>query len=427
MVWNIYGKRYDLTPFLDKHPGGRYVLSQTEDVDDATPLFESYHNFGDKRSIRRQLEQYLVVGGGDADGLQQDAGKYCAFDFASYNSLVERVKEAFPGRAATKSSASWRVQNAAMLGLYLLAFYASLFSPRRGVLEQTACAVVAGFAYSSLMFNVMHDASHFGVSTRPDVNLQLSRACHGWGLWDADLWFRHHSVYHHAYTGVAGKDPDLYHLRPFANKVKESQVKNALYPGSAYLWVVLFFLPGQYVGQMVIYALARWGGKQRLFKTVRLQSASAAASSSTMESALRWGKVACLAASVGLFRASNLLAVLAYFATLNLFYSVNIIFDHDTFESAVQNHYDGNDWLRLQVANSGNFLTSSGLWTRLFGAINFQIEHHLFPNVSSVHYPRIAPIVRAFCLERDIPYTNHATLASAYASYLKTIRHANDT
>ena len=101
------------------------------------------------------------------------------------------------------------------------------------------------------------------------------------------------------------------------------------------------------------------------------------------------------------------------------------MFDHDTYENVVENHYDGSDWLRLQVCNSGNFMNENIIWTRMFGAINYQIEHHLFPSMSNVHYPIISPIVRAYCKEQNIPYVHHKNMVIAYASYLKMIKHIN--
>ena len=114
-----------------------------------------------------------------------------------------------------------------------------------------------------------------------------------------------------------------------------------------------------------------------------------------------------------------------YLCSLNLWYGINIMFDHDTYENVVDNHYDGSDWLRLQVCNSGNFMNENIIWTRMFGAINYQIEHHLFPSMSNVHYPTISPIVREYCKEHNIPYVNHKNMVSAYVSYVKMIKHIN--
>lgn len=38
------------------------------------------------------------------------------------------------------------------------------------------------------------------------------------------------------------------------------------------------------------------------------------------------------------------------------------------------------------------------------GALNYQIEHHLFPGVSQYHYPQIAPIIKEVCAKHNIKY-----------------------
>jgi fatty acid desaturase len=53
------------------------------------------------------------------------------------------------------------------------------------------------------------------------------------------------------------------------------------------------------------------------------------------------------------------------------------------------------DWGEVQVRNSADF-ACGGLDTvcHLYGGINYQIEHHLFPSINHAHLPSIAPIIR---------------------------------
>ncbi len=60
--------------------------------------------------------------------------------------------------------------------------------------------------------------------------------------------------------------------------------------------------------------------------------------------------------------------------------------------------------LSPQVVSSSN--VGGRLLCHLNGGLNYQIEHHLFPRVSHVHYPTIAPVVRRFCEERGVPYVH---------------------
>ena len=61
------------------------------------------------------------------------------------------------------------------------------------------------------------------------------------------------------------------------------------------------------------------------------------------------------------------------------------------------------DFVLLQTATSVNF--RPGPIGALFcSGLQYQIEHHLFPNISHPHYPRLSGRVRQFCSEHGLPY-----------------------
>ena len=55
IMWNIYGKIYDLSNLIEHHPGGSEILIKTKGLDDCSALFECYHAFSDIGSIRKSL------------------------------------------------------------------------------------------------------------------------------------------------------------------------------------------------------------------------------------------------------------------------------------------------------------------------------------------------------------------------------------
>ena len=114
---------------------------------------------------------------------------------------------------------------------------------------------------------------------------------------------------------------------------------------------------------------------------------------------------------------------ISYYVSCNLFYNINIMGDHDTYDVLVDNHYTGNDWLKLQVSNSANFLINDKFYTWIFGGINFQIEHHLFPNMSNCYYSEVAPIVSEYCKKNNINYVVHNSLYEVYTEFMKSIYH----
>ena len=76
----------------------------------------------------------------------------------------------------------------------------------------------------------------------------------------------------------------------------------------------------------------------------------------------------------------------------------------------------------MQVRNFGNFLNDNILINHLFGGINYQIEHHLFPTICHVHFPEVKKIVKKTCEEFNIPYIEHPTLYSAVLSSMKILK-----
>ena len=78
------------------------------------------------------------------------------------------------------------------------------------------------------------------------------------------------------------------------------------------------------------------------------------------------------------------------------------------------------DFLRRQVLMSRNI---RGGWLVDFnmGGLNYQIEHHLFPNMPRVHLRAAQPIVLAYCRENGIDYTE----SGLWASYRTVLRYLN--
>jgi fatty acid desaturase len=75
------------------------------------------------------------------------------------------------------------------------------------------------------------------------------------------------------------------------------------------------------------------------------------------------------------------------------------------------------DFLRRQVLTSRN-VAGSWLVDWLLGGLNYQIEHHLFPNMPRPNLRRAQPLIRAFCQQHGLPYTE-ARLVGSYAQALR--------
>lgn len=78
------------------------------------------------------------------------------------------------------------------------------------------------------------------------------------------------------------------------------------------------------------------------------------------------------------------------------------------------------DFLRRQVLMSRNIKGSRFLDT-LMGGLNYQIEHHLFPSMPRPHLRQAAPVIAAYCRERNITYTR----TSLFEAYVRVGQYIN--
>jgi linoleoyl-CoA desaturase len=79
-------------------------------------------------------------------------------------------------------------------------------------------------------------------------------------------------------------------------------------------------------------------------------------------------------------------------------------------------------WAEHQVRATVDFAPSNQLLGWYVGGLNFQVEHHLFPDVCHVHYPALAEIVESACEAHGIPYHARRTLRDAIAAHHRFLR-----
>ncbi len=79
-------------------------------------------------------------------------------------------------------------------------------------------------------------------------------------------------------------------------------------------------------------------------------------------------------------------------------------------------------WIRHQIVTTSDFSTDSKLLTHLFGGFNHHIIHHLCPNINHIHYPELTKVLKATCLEYNMPYNSNPTLFDAMLSHLRFLK-----
>ncbi|MFN4147601.1 MAG: fatty acid desaturase family protein [Runella sp.] len=81
-----------------------------------------------------------------------------------------------------------------------------------------------------------------------------------------------------------------------------------------------------------------------------------------------------------------------------------------------------NDWAIHQLHTTVNFSRHNKWLSWYVGGLNFQVEHHLFPKISHVHYPALSDIVKQTAEEYDIPYLENPTFFEALGSHLSILK-----
>jgi len=79
-------------------------------------------------------------------------------------------------------------------------------------------------------------------------------------------------------------------------------------------------------------------------------------------------------------------------------------------------------WVSHQLYTTANYGMNDKILTWLVGGLNYQIEHHLFPDICHVHHPNIAKIVQQTALEFNLPYHSLPSFGAAIASHFSMLR-----
>ena len=301
----------------------------------------------------------------------------------------------------------------------------------------TKLAVLYGLSLALVGLNIQHDANHGAVSKRPWINDLL-----GYG---ADLlgntkwiWIQQHWT-HHAFTNNIDKDPDVVAAEPlmiFHDYPIEHPSRRWYH---AYQFV--FYLPtfcGYWLSTVVSWDVLTLQHKTMVAKGQYGNRAylgrkrSVAVLLRLFHLTITVGSPVYHAGGLTLAAVGNALLVGATGGLLlGILFSLSHNFEGSDREplTTTSNKKHKVCWYKSQVETSSTY---GGLVAGcLTGGLNFQIEHHLFPRMSSAWYPYIAPTVRSICQKHGVRYTYypwfHQNLASFFRYLCSTGNSSNST
>lgn len=304
----------------------------------------------------------------------------------------------------------------AMLGLYA---HLVFFTP--GTALAIIECVLLGCVTAAIGFNVMHDGAHGSFSRYKWLNDFASNVASFLGA-SQHMWKMKHNIIHHTYTNISGVDDDI-EARPLL-RLCEDQPRYKIHKYQHfYFWFTYSFLYIYWV--FVTDYVKYFSGK---IGSIQLRKMTVA------EHAWFWFyKLAHAFIFVALpIYMLGFLPWMIGFLSMGLItgFVLSIVFqlahtvEHTHFpmpDNATGKMED--EWAIHQVKTTANFATRNKVVSWLVGGLNFQVEHHLFPKISHIHYPAISQIIKKTCEDYGIKYLEYPKVRMAVASHVAYLRH----
>jgi linoleoyl-CoA desaturase len=281
-------------------------------------------------------------------------------------------------------------------------------------------SVLLGCLVAAIGFNVMHDGAHGSFSKYRWVNSLAAFSLNILGG-NSFMWNMKHNVVHHAYTNVAGVDDDI-DIQPWM-RLSETQKKYRLHRYQhLYFWALysILYIFWIFVLDYQKYFRSRIG-------TMHLKKMSLA------DHFVFWGfKVFHAFLFIGLpiymigwydWMISFIIFTMVAGFVLSMVFQLAHTVEHTAFPVAdAETGKMEDEWAIHQIKTTANFATGNPVVSWLCGGLNFQIEHHLFPKISHVHYPAISKIIRQACKEYGLVYIEYPRVRYAVASHVAFLR-----
>ncbi len=338
-----------------------------------------------------------------------------------YSVLTHRVSQYFKENNISKHANGTMIAKTVFILFGTIGTYALLLSNTLPAWAMLIVAMANGFFTALIGLNIAHDAIHEAYSSKPFVNKALSVCFNIIGANDY-IWRIKHNLIHHTYTNVPGYDDDL-----------ENSPIIRMNPKQELWWIHRF----QHIYVFFLYPLASLSwvfakDYSNFFKTKIGQY------DNSKKPAIEWFRLIFykityyaifIVIPVMVIELPWYYLLIGFIAlhlveglTLSLVFQLAHVVEHAAFPLASDKGKLQKGWAEHQMYTTADFARTNPVVNFLFGGLNFQIEHHLFPKVCHVHYRKIAPIVKYTAEEFDLPYIENPTFFGALKSHVNLMK-----
>ncbi len=286
-----------------------------------------------------------------------------------------------------------------------------------------ALAIVMGMGIAGIGFSIQHDANHGAYSSSPVVNRILGFSLNLIGG-NAFTWKIQHNILHHTYTNIYDMDEDLdagiiVRLSPNAPRRPHHKYQH-YFAFLAYGLVTLMWLFVKDFKKIKRYNGSSNSGYQKKHPLSEYIILALSKIGYTIYMII----IPLMVLNITWWQ--FVIGFVVMHLTTGLILSVIFQLAH-VVEGPEQPMPDqagtiDNTWAVHQLATTSNFAMKNRLICWYVGGLNFQIEHHLFPKICSIHYPALSAIIRSITEKYNYPYYFHTSLFEAVNSHYKLLK-----
>ncbi len=337
-----------------------------------------------------------------------------------HTELKKRVQDYFDNRGIDSTGNPKLFTKAILMisGLVLIYVHLLFFTPA-WYFALGECVIMGGIV-AAIGFNVMHDGSHGSFSEKRWLNKVAASSISLLGA-NHFMWNMKHNMIHHTFTNIDGVDDDieigvLMRMAPTQKRYTMHRFQH-IYFWFLYMLLYVFWLfftdYKKYFSQKIgSVPLKKMNTADHIeFWLVKVYHAAVF----IVIPILCVGWISWL---VGFL----VMSMVAGFV-LSIVFQLAHTVEHTAFPVAdIETHKLPDEFAAHQIKTTANFATRNKLVSWLVGGLNFQIEHHLFPKISHVHYPAISEIVRNVCNEYQLQYIEYPTMRKAVWAHVRFLR-----
>lgn len=339
-----------------------------------------------------------------------------------YNTLKDRVDKYFTDNHISKNANTTMVSKTIVMLLLYFVPLAVIYSQSIGLLGMWICSAIMGVGLAGIGMGIMHDANHDAYSSNNKLNKIIAFAL-TLGGGDNRNWKTQHNILHHTYTNIYEYDKDIdnkviMRFSP-AGKRKAIQRFQVVYVFFFYAIMTLYWTTAK---DFVQYFQFNIGGQhqdstsQKIFTFFKLLFWKSVYFTYIIILPITVLHIPWQYVMIGFLTLHTIAGLI-----LSIVFQLAHVVSGTKFPIPDEKGNIENEWAIHQMETTADFARNNNLITYYVGGLNYQIEHHLFPRICHIHYPKIAPIVEATAKEFGIPYIYNETVGKAFRSHMKVI------